>query len=287
MKNRILLILYAFLLVCMTMQAQEKRIDFNSGVVKICSSTNLIIKGHDGEEMVIKSLNNEKGTYITQSQEKDLYESSNTSNEKRNRGEGLTLLGKKLNAENNNGIFLLVEQNEGELILTDDVKNSFYMTNNLSYEILIPNSVSIIWNTGGGCNKKSRFFRSNHSQLIEFKGEVEIMSTLNNISLIDTPGPVAISTIGGNVAVVFNKNLPIQLYSIYSNNGFIDITLPKTSSVLVDASGEAILSDIDFTVVSEEETHRNQRMKLKLGGGKTKMKLDAGLGTIYLRKNNN
>ena len=76
----------------------------------------------------------------------------------------------------------------------------------------------------------------------------------------------------------------MKLYSIYSNNGFIDITLPSDSNIQVDAQGAAIYSDIDFNVLSDKEEGNKQIMRLKLKNGNAKMRLDAGLGNIYLRK---
>jgi len=102
--------------------------------------------------------------------------------------------------------------------------------------------------------------------------------------LTDVTGPVSINSIGGNVTVDFDKKKPLKLYSVYTNNGFIDITMPSTSDVNVDANGAAIYSDLDFKVTSDDESEGKQHMKLKLRNGKVKMKLEAGFGTIYLRK---
>ena len=78
------------------------------------------------------------------------------------------------------------------------------------------------------------------------------------------------------------------MYSIYSNNASIDITLPKNSSLSLDAVGKDIYSDLDFKIVSEKEIndfgHIMQEMKLKLNSGSVKMKLNAGYGNVYLRQ---
>ena len=52
-----LLVLSLFLLTQTTSNAQEgTKIPFDKGVLKICSSKNFIIKGHDGNEVIIKNL---------------------------------------------------------------------------------------------------------------------------------------------------------------------------------------------------------------------------------------
>ena len=74
------------------------------------------------------------------------------------------------------------------------------------------------------------------------------------------------------------------MYSIYSNNGFIDITMPQSSDVNEEANAAAVYSDINFKVLQDTELDGQQHMKLKLRRGKVKMKLEAGFGTVYLRK---
>ena len=205
-------------------------------------------------------------------------------NNDKEQGKGLKKLGKKAAAKES-GIYLKIEQKDGEIIIKDDTQNYLVMSSGEKYEITIPNSIRLNWDTSG-CTKtnKSFFFSTNSSEIKNFKGEVEISSSLNNFKLIDVYGPVSINTIGGNVTVEFNKTTPNNLYSIYSNNGYIDITLPKSASLSVDATGSEILSDLDFNIISEKVNNRTQQMQLKLGSGKIKMKLDADLGNIYLRK---
>ena len=309
------LYLTAIITLCLTivMKAQETKIPFNSGVLKLCSSKNFNIKGYDGKEVVIKSLHSSKTSYsfyqkgsnnervvVRDSRGTDisrtirapkprkegdsLYVGYFFKSDEVEKSKGLKKLGKKAEAEDN-GIFLKIEQEGNELLITDDYENMFVMVSDERYEILIPNSVKLDWNTNGCSSKRrARFFNSKASELIDFKGEVEISSTLNNLELKDVSGPVTINTIGGNVTAVFDKTMPNKLYSIYSNNGYIDITLPERSSVAIDASADDILSDLDFEVLSETATQNGQQMKLKLGSGKVKMKLDAGYGNIYLRK---
>ncbi len=207
-------------------------------------------------------------------------------NESKQRGKGLQKLGKKATAEAN-GIYLNIEQIGNELIIKDDRNDLLFTVSNESYELLIPNTLKLQWDTNS-CEKNKSYqslvYYSKSSELSEFKGEVEISTSLKNLSLVDVSGPVSINTIGGNVTVEFLKSKPQFLYSIYSNNGFIDIRLPSSSSLSIDATAEEILSDLDFTIESEIESEGSQQMKLKLGKGKVKMNLNAGFGTIYLRK---
>ena len=310
------------LFVAFTGLAQEKKIKFDKGVLRICSAKNFEIKGYDGNEVIIKSLHEkrESGTfYSTATVAGARGESKDTGSGKLSstteptvatgyyfRGDdkkkGLKKLGK--NAENEDlGIYFLIEVKDGELIFKDEApkQGTFTLWGGERYEVQVPNSVKIQWTTGS-CEpvastetsstakapKAVMFYDSNPSSISDFEGELEISSTLNNFKLKDVVGPVTINTIGGNVTVEFDKKTPTKLYSIYSNNGFIDMQIPEQSSLAMDVIGKSVYSDLDFDVLSENEVndfgHVKTAMKLKLGKGKVKMMLDAGYGSIYLRK---
>ncbi len=316
-----------------TVNAQEKKIKFSKGTLKICSSKNFVIEGYDGKEVIIKSIhdnskvlfsNNRNGfTYTTKgvkaskilkgakgakgSKDAKKYEGwTVTGAPNRNytivrgqpnnlffsrtdsgKNEGLKRLGKK--QENRElGIYFTIEHKNGELIFKDKTDGQVVMFGNEKYSIKIPNSIKLNWDTSG-CHKSKNnvpfvMYTSHASSLSNFNGEVEISTSLNNLKLVDVTGPVSINSIGGNVTIDFNKKKPLKLYSIYTNNGFIDITMPSNSDVNVDANGAAIYSNLNFNVVSDTESDGQQHMKLKMKSGRVKMKLEAGFGTIYLRK---
>lgn len=319
MKHKKSILVIAFL-IAVNVSAQEKKIKFNKGVLKICSSKNFTIKGHNGNEVIIKSLHNLKSTnvvgYNIKSKVTTGYRLSTTSKPPKvvgslkrfpskrndsvranqlyffrndtNRKKGLKKLGKK-NENSEYGIYFIIEQKGDELIFKDNTEGQLVMFGNERYEILIPNSIKLNWQTNG-CKEKEIstrnyvFYNSKASNLSNFSGEVEISTSLNNMKLTDVTGPVSINSIGGNVTVVFDKKTPKKLYSVYSNNGFIDITLPPYSDIKVDATGNDIFSDIDFKVEDEKEDKGLQHMRLKLKSGRVMMKLNAGLGNVYLRK---
>ena len=306
------------------MSAQEKKIKFSKGTLKICSSKNFQIEGYDGNEVIIKNLHEKRdnGTFLVSGRNAKGYTFSSTSSSpssvgyakaatingsKRNdtikgsriifynnnsdRKKGLKKLGKK--SENRDlGIYFTIEQNGDELLFKDEENSRFIMSSNESYSIKIPNTIKLNWKTNNcknpDSNRRYRFFSSKESSLSNFDGEVEIASTLNNTKLKDVTGPVVINTIGGNVTIEFDKKYPKSLYSIYSNNGFIDVQIPKQSSLMVDVIGKSIYSDVDFKVLEEKEVEdvwqKTTSMKLKLGSGKVKMKLNGGFGEVFLRK---
>jgi len=204
----------------------------------------------------------------------------------KNKKKGLKRLGKK--QENKElGIYFIIAQKNGELIFKDKTDGQVVMFGNEKYSIKIPNSIKLNWDTSN-CKKSNQsqrvFYSNNTSSLSNFNGEVELTTSLSNFKLTDVTGPVSINSIGGNVTVDFDKKKPLKLYSIVTNNGFIDITMPSNSDVNVEANGTAIYSDLNFNVLLDTESDGQQHMKLKLKRGNVKMKLEAGFGTIYLRK---
>jgi hypothetical protein len=362
-----------------TISAQEKKIKFNKGTLKICSSKSFVIEGYDGNEVIIESLHSKRnlntgyvtkvGTSSISNNKKDksnkgkwevlpkvnvigfTSDNSKTLDKKKEKGEwevsfvsdtvvysiddaktalvkdmkafkkksnatsyvvsgaysendtlkpkrvffnnvdakrkeGLKKLGKK-NENKELEIYFIIEQNGDELIFRDNTESNFIMSaNREQYKIKIPNSLRLEWKTDCAPKEKEKnyfFFNSEKSSLSNFDGEVAISTSIHNIKLLDVTGPVSINTIGGNVTIEFDNKTPKKLYSIYSNNGFIDISLPRKSDINVDATASDIFSNIDFKVEKESEEAGLQHMKLNLNGGKVRMKLNANLGNIYLR----
>ncbi len=297
MKNIAKIFIVLFLLTQVTISAQEKRISFKKGVLKICSSKNFQIEGYDGKEVIIKGLFDSKenifftNTYKTLKnlnfQGKVEILSSYSSNDK-NRTKGL----KKLGKDSNNGLFLRIEQKNNQLIVSDKIRdNIFVMLSDESYKIMIPNTLKLIWDTQR-CKEKPEeefhkeihFYNSKTSSLSYFKGEVEISTSLKNLKLKDVTGPVSINSLGGNIKIIFDKTSPKKLYSVYTNNGYIDITLSQSSNILIDAKASEIYSNLEFKILEDKEVNDLQEMKLKLNTGRVKMKLNTGIGSIYLRK---
>ena len=322
--KKIQFIIGLFIIASLAINAQEKKIKFSKGTLEICSSKNFTIEGHDGDEVIIESLHPKRNNIIGRGYNLSgnaVYNSSGKSNKEwkvdaklnniqffpnkksdttihlnnfrfftndSKRKKGLKKLGKN-NEDKELGIYFTIEQKGDELIFKDNTDGQLVMISNEKYNIKIPNSLKLKWSTEG-CEEKNTndnkyfFLNSKPSSLSNFEGEVEISTSLNNMELTDVTGPVSINTIGGNVTVNFDKKIPKKLYSIYTNNGFIDITLPENSDIIVDADANSVFSDIDFNVLEESTKNDMQQMKLKLKKGNVKMKLNAGLGNVYLRK---
>jgi len=315
MKRLIVILIALFICNAGKAQDNEKRIPFKSGNLKLCTQANLKIKGYNGDEVIIKSLNKKtryvyniedlddltedleeltQDIQVFESDEISTYRYLTFSGEEKKLEKGLEPLGEQ-EKDPADDLYLDITENPGELIIRDyqsesemDFFNAWAFNN--EYEIMVPNTVKILWNTDD-CSKKNSntlFVSSGSepSELSNFSGEAEISFSYGSISLTDVTGPVIANTIGGNINVVFDKTIPTKLYSLISENGYINIELPKESGVTIDASGSQILSDLDFEIISEETERfdNSKKMNLKLNDGKVKMKLDSGFGKIYLRE---
>ncbi|WP_439131599.1 hypothetical protein [Polaribacter sp.] len=343
MKKIKIVLVIALSISFLNAKAQQKKIKFSKGTLKICSSKSFIIEGYDGDEVIIESLHQfremkfntlikrkagEKySTLITKDDKVFSFNgvANNTKVRKRidslstNRiayivngtysendstirpktvffkttnpklKAGLKKLGKK-NENVELGIFFIIEQKNGELIFKDNKQNDFIMTSNREqYKIKIPNSIKLDWITDSCEDKKNEgqhyfFFNSEISRLYDFDGEVSISTSIHNVNLKDVTGPVSINSIGGNISIEFENKIPKQLYSVYSNNGYINVTIPKDSDLNLDVTASEIFSDIKFKVEEDNVVNDLQSMKLKLNKGIVKMKLNSNLGNIYLRK---
>ncbi|MEM6719415.1 MAG: hypothetical protein AAF611_08885 [Bacteroidota bacterium] len=313
--KKIVTVLTLFLLVSVShAQENEKRIQFNKGTLKICSSSHMTIKGYDGDEVIIKSLNNtNRFVFSSNFVSKNLdslrfyrstdsalvrgYTFNSSLSEKKELEKGLKPLGKKSTNPADN-LYLDITEKSGELIIRDYKPNSLgqgriattssFVTYNNKYELLVPNSIKLLWNTENctKTNSNTFYIRTNSApwELSDFEGEVEISTAYNSINLTNVSGPVIANTIGGNIKVVFENIAPSKLYSLVSNDGYIDVTLPKNANIKVDATGYRILSNIDFKVITETLTESSKNMQLQLNLGRSKMKIDAGSGSVYLRK---
>ena len=309
MRNWLSITIACCLFFCAT--AQEKKIKFNKGVLKICSSAHMKISGYDGDEVIIKNKANNsfvvqgranrnykakinsKGRNVNRirsikSDSVRVYRSLSSKLNQRELEAGLKPLGTKSTNPADN-LYLDIELKDGELIIKDydsETNQSQVLILNKQYELLIPNDIKLLWDTKG-CKKtkaNSFFLRSKPWELKDFKGETEISSSFGTISLIDVSGPVLANTLGGNVKVVFDKTAPNALYSIISNDGHIDVQIPKKSNLDIEAIGSRILSDIDFEIASEDIEGGIKEMHLKLNKSSIRMKLNAGYGNVYLRK---
>ncbi len=305
--NKFSIIVYS-LLIAISGFAQEKEIDFNKGTVNICTTAQIKISGYNGDQVVIKNtnprryqLNSKGGQYFNIRTTQDSFPMSSrrdsvsyifftgNSKEREAKAKGLKPLGKSVEEENVIDMALDINIVSGELIIRDknlDSQNGLIFYGGNTYEVLIPNSVKLRWNIDN-CNTskaQSFMFSSTNCEVSNFSGSTEITSLYRNVSLTDVTGPALVNTVGGDIKVVFTKERPKELFSLISNDGDIDLTLPNNSKVSMNITGKEVLSNLDFTIKTENILQDKKNLQVDLNGGGKTITTETEYGTVYLRK---
>jgi lia operon protein LiaG len=152
------------------------------------------------------------------------------------------------------------------------------ITQSANYKIRVPENLAL--KIVRDCAKGGHTTIENMKNEIEFKG-------CHSITLKNVTGPLVVSTISGNVSVVFSeisKDKPISLASV---SGEVDVTLSAKAAVDLEMStiSGGMYTDFDLTQDSKEMRRiGGGTIRSKVNGGGTDLKLRSISGNIYLRK---
>ncbi len=124
-------------------------------------------------------------------------------------------------------------------------------------------------------------------QVSNLSGDIEI-SACNDILVKDVTGPVVLSSISGNIEVVFSTIRQAKPISISTISGEIDITMPGNTPADIELktmSGE-MFTDFDLTFVEKEKLKYvgGSNLKSIINGGGVSIFVQSISGNIYLRK---
>ncbi|HEV9035228.1 MAG TPA: DUF4097 family beta strand repeat-containing protein [Puia sp.] len=153
------------------------------------------------------------------------------------------------------------------------------ITHGSHFKIRIPESIALKITRdcmGGG-----------DTYISDMKGEVEF-NGCHDVTLKNVTGPLVISTISGNVSVVFteiNKDKPISIASV---SGEVDVTMPAKAGFNLEMgtiSGN-MYSDFDIPSAKQGDMERvgGSNIHTKLNGGGIDLRLHSVSGNVYLRK---
>lgn len=214
------------------------------------------IEGHDSDEVIIRNLDYQAPP---------------------ERAQGLRALYNS--AEDNTGIGLSVEEEEGVLKIVAASNNSG------DYRLTVPTRLRLKieeLNWGG-----------TDIELKNHRGEIEINSKSGDMKLQNITGPVIANSTSGDMEIVMDELSQMGPTSISLVSGFIDITLPADSQAdlsLSSISGE-IYTDLDIDLSGREKEGMmrvggGRNIRGTLNGGGVEMKLKTISGDIYLRSRN-
>ena len=146
------------------------------------------------------------------------------------------------------------------------------------YHVKVPDNLVV--KIHRSCEKGGETTIQNFKNEIDFDG-------CNGVKLKNVTGPLVVSSIGGEVSVVFadiSKDRPISISSI---GGEVDVTLPAKAAVDLEMStmSGGMYSDFDFPADNKEMRKvGGGNVRAQLNGGGTDLKLNTISGNIYLRK---
>ena len=244
-----------FLFTCVlaaNMQAQSNYTKALNGIewVKIESKSEIILKTHDKNELLIKVFNLEPVP---------------------EKAKGLKLVG--VGGEDNTDVGFNVVQSGNNLIVQDVRKSG-------GAEIYLPKSQNVsVTNSWHG-----------DISIEGFTGEVEANANLNGgLKLIDLSGPVTAYSLNEGIRVEFkeiNQNSPIVLTT---TNGEIEVTLPANTAADMELSSwnGDIYTNFDLSRPDKKglKSISGRNVKGAINGGGVNIKLKSTNGNIYLRKN--
>jgi lia operon protein LiaG len=174
----------------------------------------------------------------------------------------------------NTGIGISLEKNGSHVTL----QCLLPITQSANYKIKVPDNFSI--EVDNECGNSGDVTAKN------MKGEVEIKNC-QSIKLVNVSGPLVLSTISGDVEIVFQNVTKDKPVSIASVSGEIDVTVPAKAGVNVELEtiSGAIYSDFEFP--SDDKKMKRiggNEIKTALNGGGVDFKISNVSGNIYLRK---
>ena len=177
------------------------------------------------------------------------------------------------NGTDNTGSAVAMEKNGNRITL----RCLLPITQSAEYKLRVPENLAL--EITRDCARSGDTKISNIKNEVEFKG-------CQDITLSHVTGPLVISTISGNVNVVFTEVAKDKPISISSVSGEVDVTMPAKTGFSLEmgtVSGN-MYSDFDFPSGNEMKRVGGGKLHTDFNGGGTEVKLHSVSGNIYLRK---
>ena len=174
----------------------------------------------------------------------------------------------------NTGLGLFVEKDGNKIT----IRCLLPITKSANYKIKLPDNFSL--------KVKSECGKGSDVTVDDMKNEVEV-STCHSIKVRHVTGPLVLSTISGNIDVLFNevnKDKPISIAAI---SGEINVTLPSKTPINLEMETVSGNMYSDFEFPSNEKQMRKiggSSVETQLNGGGVNLKINNVSGNIYLRK---
>ncbi|MEE9362656.1 MAG: DUF4097 family beta strand repeat-containing protein [Cellulophaga sp.] len=262
-----------FVLCGITANAQKSFKQSLNGIKKVIIESNaqLSITTVVANELVIS-----EGIECDDCDEDEKHEKHNHDNhgQGNDRAKGLTAL--YPGGEDTTDGFGLNIKKDGDVLRIIDLKSNF-QRGGLSFAL--PKTIDISVN----CGNMGRV------RMEKFSSEIEVISNIGHVHLIDVTGPITASSSTGTIHVEFvsvNQKSPI---SIRSSTGDIDVSLPENTKANLEMKTTMGTVYTNFKLTKPSKDGMNavggqRRIENVLNGGGVQIKLSSSIGNVYLRK---
>ena len=157
------------------------------------------------------------------------------------------------------------------------------MNDDPGYKIIVPKSIKI--------NVLRGVFNDGNVEINDVSADLELSVKNSDIKLNNITGPTVISSLSGDIEIIFSKVSQLSPFSIKAISGDIDLSLPPATPADLELSSisGAIYTDFDLKTAKSDETDLKHvggksKVQAKINGGGVKMRVSAISGNIYFRK---
>ncbi|MCB0669061.1 MAG: DUF4097 family beta strand repeat protein [Saprospiraceae bacterium] len=234
---------------------KDYTVNMTSGTLKISEVNKVTIEGHSGPNVSIE---------IEDYDEED--------NE---RAAGLKLISPS-GLTDNTGIGLYVGKDDDN----NTVIKAVSLRSDNRYVIKVPKAVHVYY--------EHSTHEGDELEIRNVASEVEVSARFNSVILKNASGPLAISTVHGDIDADFDAIDQSNSISLTSMHGHVDVTIPAQAKANFHLSSDwgEMYTDLDLTFETEEgmKTLSTKKIDAKYNGGGVDFTIKSNHSDIYLRK---
>lgn len=193
------------------------------------------------------------------------------------RADGLKRVG--AGGEDNTGTGLNLTKNGNDIQLYGAVS----MHSDVNYKITVPKNLKIYVELG--------IFNHGDLDITGLSTDIELDVKNSDIKLKDITGPTVISSLSGDINLVFSTVNQSSPFSIKAISGDIDLSIPSNTPANLELSSMSggIYTDFDLQNTDKSAGDLNyvgggSKVRSKINGGGVNIMVSAISGNIYLRK---
>jgi len=193
------------------------------------------------------------------------------------RAKGLKRVG--AGGEDNTGVGLNFTKSGNDIQLFGAIS----MNSNVVYKISVPKNMNVSVDLG--------MFNGGDLEINGLNSDLELDVENSDMKLMNITGPVVISSLSGNIEIVFSKVNQSSPFSIKAISGDVDLSMPVNTPADLELSSMSGGIYTDFDIKPKGKKKGNLKyvggdttIKAKINGGGVNVQVSNISGDIYLRK---